>query len=108
MGTAAVDVSNSGALILGANQLVSNGTLSVSSSAPPQPTIAPVTVVGTNLVVPVETISGYSYVLQSTTNLAPPSAWFNESTNAGTGSTLILNVPFDPNEPQKFLRFWVY
>jgi hypothetical protein len=32
----------------------------------------------------------------------------NESTNAGTGVNLILNVPIQPNKPQKFLRFWVY
>ena len=75
---------------------------------PPPPTIAPVTVSGTNLVVTVPTTVGYNYVLQSTTNLTPVINWQNLSTNAGTGGNLILNVPIDPATPQKFLRFWVY
>ena len=63
---------------------------------------------GTNLVVSVSTVSGANYVLQSTTNLTPTVNWVNESTNAGTGGALILDVPIEPNKPQKFLRFWVY
>ena len=63
---------------------------------------------GTNLVVSVSTVSGGNYVLQSATNLTPPIDWVNESTNAGNGDTLTLNVPMDPDKPQKFLRFWVY
>jgi autotransporter-associated beta strand protein len=82
--------------------------LTVSDGSAPQPTIAPVTVSGTNLVLSVPTTSGYNYVLQSTTNLTPAITWMNESTNAGTGGNLILNVPIDPDKPQRFLRFWVY
>jgi hypothetical protein len=61
-----------------------------------------------NLVVTVPTISGFNYVLQSTTNLTPTIIWNDESTNAGTGVDLILNVPIEPGKPEKFLRFWVY
>ena len=82
--------------------------LTVSTGSPPQPTIAPVSVSGTNLVVTVPTTSGYNYVLQSTTNLTPTINWLNESTNAGTGGNLILNVPIEPAKPQKYLRFSVY
>ena len=82
--------------------------LAVSSATPPQPTIAPVSVSGTNLVVTVATTSGCNYVLQSATNLTPTIHWQNESTNVGTGGNLILNMPIDPALPQKFLRFWVY
>lgn len=81
-----------------------NGVLSVV----PQPTIDPVTVSGTDLVVTTPTVSGFNYVLQSTTNLTPTIYWQNESTNAGTGGNLTLNVPIEPGKPQKFLRFWVY
>ena len=92
----------------GAPFITGSGSLEVVSSTPPQPVIAPVTVSGTNLVVSVPTVSGYNYVLQSTTNLTPTINWQNESTNAGTGGNLILNVPIEPGKPQKFLRFWVY
>ena len=86
-----------------------NGVLTVlSSGAPPQLAIAPVTVSGTNLVVSVPTTTGFNYVLQSATNLTPVISWLNESTNAGTGGHLILNVPIEPAKPQKFLRLRVY
>jgi hypothetical protein len=63
---------------------------------------------GTNLVLSVAAVSGFNYVLQSATNLTPPISWKNESTNAGTGGNLILNVPIVPNQPMQFLRFFVY
>jgi autotransporter-associated beta strand protein len=89
--------------------IAGSGSLKVVSTAPPpQPTIAPVTVSGTNLVVPVRTVSGANYVLQSATNLTPTINWKNESTNAGTGGNLILTVPIQPAQPMKFLRFWAY
>jgi len=84
--------------------IAGSGSLEVG---PPQPVIA-VTVSGTNLVVSVPTVSGFNYVLQLATNLTPTINWQNESTNAGTGSNLILNVPIEPGKPEKFLRFWVY
>ena len=49
--------------------------LTVTSAGPPRPTIAPVTVSGTNLVVSVPTVSGSNYVLQSATNLTPTINW---------------------------------
>jgi autotransporter-associated beta strand protein len=85
-----------------------NGTLRVMGGAPPQPTIPPVSVSGGNLLVPVTTYAGYSYVLQSATNLTPTIYWSNESTNAGTGGTLTFTVPLEPGKPRKFLRIWVY
>ena len=88
--------------------IAGSGSLQVVSTTPPQPTIAPVSVSGTNLVVSVPTTLGFNYVLQSATNLTPTINWQNESTNAGTGGNLILNVPIEPAKPQKFLRFWVY
>jgi hypothetical protein len=85
-----------------------NGTLKVIGGTAPPPTIAPVTVSGNNLVVSVLTAPVGNYVLQSATNLTPTINWQNESTNAGTGGTLTLNVPIDPTKPRKFLRFQVY
>lgn len=88
--------------------IAGTGSLEVGSATPPQPVIAPVTVSGTNLVVATPTVLGANYVLQSATNLTPTIIWHNESTNAGTGGNLILNVPIEPGKPHKFLRFWVY
>jgi len=89
--------------------IASSGSLRVAGTAPPAPpTIAPVTVSGTNLVVSVATVVGVNYVLQSATNLTPTINWQNESTNAGTGGNLILNVPIEPSQPQKYLRFRLY
>jgi fibronectin-binding autotransporter adhesin len=85
-----------------------DGTLKVIGGSAPPPTIEPVTVSGTNLVVSVLTAPVGHYVLQSTTNLTPTVVWRNESTNAGTGGTLTNSVPIDPKKPQKFVRFWVY
>ena len=92
------------------NSIAVDGTLRVTggTAPPPQPTLGPVTRSGTNLVVPVPTVSGANYVLQSATNLTPTIIWRNESTNAGTGGTLNLNVPIDPAAPRKFVRVWVY
>jgi autotransporter-associated beta strand protein len=97
------NVANADPFIAGSGSLKVAGTV-----PPPTPTIAPVTVSGTNLVVSVPTASGYNYVLQSATNLTPTINWQNESTNPGTGGSLILNVPITPSQPQKFFRFWVY
>lgn len=88
--------------------IAGSGSLQVVSGTPPQPTIAPVTVSGTNLVVSVGTGLGANYVLQSAANLTPTINWQNESTNVGTGTNLIFNVPIGPAQPQKYLRFWVY
>jgi len=89
--------------------IAGTGSLKVAGiTPPPQPTIGPVTVSGTNLVFSVATVSGANYVLQSATNLTPTINWSNESTNAGTGGALMLTVPIQPSPPQKYLRFWVY
>ena len=85
-----------------------DGTLRVTGGAPPQPTIAPVSLSTNNLIITVPTVSGGNYVLQSATNLVPPVAWANVSTNPGTGSNLILNVPIDRAQPRTFFRFWAY
>ncbi len=89
--------------------IAGSGSLKVASiTPPPPPTIGPVTVSGTNLVVSVATVLGANYVLQSATNLTPAINWQNESTNAGTGGDLILNVPIKPSQLMKYLRLWVY
>lgn len=89
--------------------IVGTGSLKVAGTVPPPPPIiAPVTVSGTNLVVSVPTVSGANYVLQSATNLTQTIHWQNESTNVGTGGSLILDVPIQPGKQQKYLRFWGY
>jgi autotransporter-associated beta strand protein len=85
-----------------------DGTLKVTGGAPPQPTISGVSLLGTNLVFFVPTVLTGTYVVQSTTNLAPVSVWFNESTNAGTGGNLNLSVPIKPNTPKKFVRILAF
>ncbi len=88
--------------------IAGSGSLKVVSVALPRPTIASVTLVGTNLAVTVATVAGGNYVLQSTTNLTPIINWQNEATNSGTGGNLIFNVPIPPAQTRKFLRFWTY
>ena len=88
--------------------IAGTGSLQVVGGTPPQPTIGPVTGSGTNLVFSVATTLGANYVLQSATNLTPTINWSNESTNAGTGGDLILNVPINLSQPEKYLRLWVY
>ena len=62
----------------------------------------------TNLALSLPTVWGYYYVLQSATNLVAPVIWKNESTNAGTGGSLLLNVPVTPGKPHWFGRMLVY
>ncbi|MEK7780071.1 MAG: LamG-like jellyroll fold domain-containing protein, partial [Verrucomicrobiota bacterium] len=83
-------------------------TITVTNTTPPiAPVIAP-SVVGSNLQLQIASQSGYNYVVQAATNLAPPIVWSNVSTNAGTGATLNLSAPISPGTPQRFFRVWAY
>lgn len=89
--------------------LAGTGSLKVVRLAPPQvPTIGPISLVGTNLVLTLPATSGLNYVLQQATNLTSPVVWQNVSTNAGTGSNLVFNVSIDLSWPQNFIRFLAY
>jgi autotransporter-associated beta strand protein len=86
------------------------GVLSVGSVVlppPPSPTILPVHVdsTGTNLMLRVATTSGYNYVLESATNLAPPIAWSVVTTNLGNGGTITNLAPISPAQRQIFFRY---
>jgi hypothetical protein len=75
---------------------------------PPASSIITPSVVGTNLQLQIASQSGYNYIVQGTTNLAPPIVWSNLHTNAGTGGTINLSVPVSPSQPQRFFRVWAY
>jgi hypothetical protein len=49
--------------------------------------------------------SGFNYILEATTQLAPTS-WTAVQTNAG-GGTLNISVPVSPATPQQFFRIRV-
>jgi hypothetical protein len=79
-----------------------DGTLRVESA--PAPLILPVSLNGGNLTVQFQSTTDVIYVLQAATNLVPPVAWANVSTNAGMGRLLTLPVPVDSAQPQMFYR----
>jgi hypothetical protein len=75
--------------------------------APTAPTIATPSVSGSTLTVPVATQTGFDYVLQGTSLLAP-AVWTNIQTNAGTGGTVNFSVPFSLGNPQQYFRVAAY
>jgi autotransporter-associated beta strand protein len=88
------------------------GVLNVVSGAKPppsSPTILPVRVdgTGTNLVLRVATVTGYNYILEATTNLAPPIVWSAVVTNAGNGGMVTNTAPIRSTQPKMFFRYLV-
>ncbi|MEI9960788.1 MAG: hypothetical protein WDM76_06550 [Limisphaerales bacterium] len=73
-----------------------------SSSAPPSPIILPPTLNGTTLTLRVNSQSGFDYVLEVASQLAPPN-WAGIQTNAG-GGTLTFNIPVSSSNSQQFFR----
>jgi hypothetical protein len=63
---------------------------------------------GKNLVLRVATVTGYNYVLESATNLAPPIVWSAITTNAGNGGTVINMAPISSAQRQMFFRYLVH
>jgi len=88
------------------NQFASAGMLSVF--AVQSPALQPAGLSGTNLTLRFVSQSGVTYVLQTATNLNPPVAWQNVSTNAGTGGTLNLLGPITKSARQRFWRLRAY
>lgn len=89
------------------NNLYTTGTISVSGTAPPQPTILPVALdgTGTNLLLRVGTDAAFEYVLETTTNLAPVVIWTPVQTNAGTGGVVTNLIPVSKTTPKRFYRY---
>ena len=88
------------------NQLLVNGTLSVTP--PTRPQLLPVVLSGTNLQISLQSELGVSYILEMTTSLDAPMAWTPVSTNSGTGALLTIPAPFDAAQPQSFFRLEAY
>lgn len=63
---------------------------------------------GGNLLMPVNSQTGYTYVLQSATNLVPPVVWSGVTTNSGTGGTINFTAPVNPAQPQSYFRVVAY
>lgn len=97
----------SGGLVWDVSQLAAGGTIRVASGAPPQPTILPVRLSGTNLVIQVESVAGFDYVLEGATNLNLPILWTPVSTNRGDGTILTFEPPLAPGTPEQYYRFVV-
>ena len=85
-----------------------SGTLSVTNRLPPDAPVITPSLSGGNLLMPVNSQSGYTYVLQSATNLVPPVVWIGVTTNAGTGGVLNFSAPVNPAQPQSFFRVVAY
>jgi hypothetical protein len=89
------------------NLLYTTGTISVVGPGPSHPVILPVAVdgTGTNLLLRVATDTGFEYVLESTTNLAPVAIWTPIQTNVGTGGLITNLIPVSKNTPKRFYRY---
>jgi len=86
-------------------QLETLGILKVAGGLPPQPTILPPTLNGTNLLMQVASENGFDYVLEATPSLAP-ATWTGIQTNAG-GGTLLFTIPVTPGSSIEFFRIRV-
>jgi autotransporter-associated beta strand protein len=101
----------SSSLAIGANSItaVYNGSTAYTpSTATVVETVilVPIAVNGTNVVLQLaNSLVGTNYVLQSATNLVPPVTWTPVVTNAGTGGTITINLPFNPASPEMFFRY---
>jgi len=78
----------------------------VEPQAPPRPTVMISGGDGT-VILQVPTLTGFSYQLESTTNLLPPAVWTPIKTTAGTGGIITDTVPLLPSEKAKFFRYVV-
>ena len=87
------------------NLFAAAGVISVENILPPQIVVSLIS--GPNLILQYASQTGTSYVLQSTTNIAPPILWSNNQTNSGTGATQTFQVPIS-SEPQRFFRVMAY
>jgi hypothetical protein len=85
-----------------------NSSTSLTVIAISVPIINPPYLEGTNLVISVNTQSGHTYYLLSTTNLAPPVVWSTNITTAGTGGTITNSVGISPGQPDEFFKFEVH
>jgi hypothetical protein len=82
------------------------GILLVAVPSADSPIISVPYFAGTNLVlVAGNTMSGASYILESTPSLSAPITWTPVLTNISTGSTMTNELPVTPDEPQQFFRY---
>lgn len=62
-------------------------------------------VAGSNVVLRLQTRASLSYILEATTNLAPPAAWSSVATNLGDGGVLTNMAPVNPGGQNGFYRY---
>lgn len=75
---------------------------------PPNPPLITLSVSGPNLLLPVASQSGYTYVLQVATNLVRTIIWSNLAASNGTGGTISFNAPINPALPLRYFRVLAY
>ncbi len=86
------------------SRLNSQGILAVALKTAASPTILPPSWNGTNLMLQANSQSGFAYVLQAATQLAPAN-WTAVQTNAG-GGLVTFTIPISAST-QQFFRIWV-
>lgn len=84
--------------------LESQGILKVGTTEAPPPTILPPAVVGGNLVIQVNSLAGFNYILEATPEVAPTS-WAPVETKPG-GGVLTFTIPIG-SASQRFFRISV-
>ena len=70
---------------------------------PPEPPVITPVVSGGDVVMTLPSQSGYTYILQTTTNLVEP-FWTPVATNAGTGSQILFSRPRDSGRLHEYFR----
>jgi hypothetical protein len=85
------------------SELNSQGTLAVALKTAASPTILSQTWNGTNFTLQVNSQTGFNYVLQATTQLAPAN-WTPIQTNVG-GGLVTFTIPISANT-QQFFRIY--
>jgi len=87
------------------NSLVRNYTLTGGSTAAPAPVIQ-LSWAGTQLYLTAATVTGVSYILESTASLNPAS-WSPVSTNGGNGGVITNTVTVNPTAGPAYYRYLV-
>jgi autotransporter-associated beta strand protein len=83
------------------SQLAVDGTLRVGAASP---RILPVVSGGESITIRFQTLPGLTYVLESTSSLAPPVTWTNVGTRVGSGGLGAFVVLVQPATTQRFFR----
>ncbi len=87
------------------SRLAVDGTIRVTASPPLilPPQFLPLISTNGSIVIRIQTVSGFTYVLESAASL-PAANWTVVGTRSGTGGLVTFSIPVDPAATQRFFR----